>query len=243
MAMTANLSFSLHLEPVCRMDRLSIESCLAAGYEHISYTYNDPLKMGQLPLPAVYRDAREILPPPATTADTAVEHRNFRLRFMSAALFKHGGLWVDNDYVLTQRCPETPFLGLMDPDREGLAPYLLRLPEGSALAKIAIHTADHDLTAEAKPILQPVAKLMDVIRDMWPARGSTRILSAAEGCPFGHKHARIIIHAAPELELERVFGYKLWRRAWEHGDTTPATKFHNMAPFEQLWNCYFGMRE
>lgn len=232
------LSFSLHLQPISRMERLSIESCIDAGYEHRAYVYESQRWLGVLPVPAEYHDATTILPRKMLLKDIDEEHKAFRLLFMCAALFKHGGLWIENDYVLTRPFPLVPFVAVQDPDRDCLSPYALRLPPGSAIAQLALDTAETEI-AEAK---DPVVRLMSEIQENWPARRDAKVLTAAEACPFGRKHAQILINPAPELDQENVYGYKLWRHAWERGDTTPASKFHPMAPYEQLWNRYFGMR-
>jgi len=237
-APTIGLSFSLHLQPITRMERLSIESCLSAGYEHHAYVYGSQRWLGVLPVPAEYKDGAEIVPEDELTRDKDPKHQNFRLRFMCAALFRHGGVWVDNDYVLTQPLPKSPFLAVRDPDRHGLSPYLLRLPAGSAIAQRAVDSAENELEESDKP----VADLMDVIHDHWPTRPDATILTAAQGCPFGRDMSHMMINPTPELDQENVYGYKLWRNAWERGDTTPASKFSLMAPYEQLWSRYFGMR-
>ena len=232
------LSFSLHLQPISRMERLSIESCIDAGYEHRAYVYESQRWLGVLPVPAMYHDAVEIIPKQVLMQDKDEKHTNFRLLFMCAALFRHGGLWVDNDYVLTQPVPYAPFVAVKDPDQPGLCPYVLRLPPGSALAQRAVSVAESELADSKTPVLD----LMGAIQANWPARHDAKILTAAQACPFGLKHAKMLINPAPELDQENVYGYKLWRAGWERDDTTPASKFHHMAPYEQLWSRYFGMR-
>lgn len=232
------LSFSLHLQPVSRMERLAIESCIDAGYEHRGYAYGDPNKLGTLPVPANYHDANKIFPESMVPKDPEAQQK-FALAFMCRAMYTHGGLWIDNDYVLTRPMPQSPFLAVRDPDRDGLSTFALRLPAGSTVARLAMQTAETKL----KKAAFPAVVLMDSILSNWPVRSDARILTAAEACPFGRKHAQMLINPAPELDQERVYGYKLWRHVWEHEDCTPSSKFHHMSPYEQLWGRYFGMRE
>jgi hypothetical protein len=233
------LSFSLHLRPISRMERLSIESCLAAGYSHTAYVYGGATPwLGALPVPAKYFDAAAILPKRYMRPDASGSFQRSRLRFMCTAMFQHGGIWIDNDYVLTQAFPDTPLLAIASPDRHGFTDFALRLPAGSAIAQLAMNFAETAL-ADVK---DPTAVLMDSIKDNWPERHAASVLSASQGCPFSEKQAAAAISPAPDLDQTGVYGYKLWRDAWECEDCTPATKFTITAPYEQLWGRYFGMR-
>jgi hypothetical protein len=234
MEAASSLAFSLQLKPVTRMERLSAESCLAAGYDYRLYTYGDPQRYGVIPVPGEYADAREILPACECLPDPDGSYTTFRLRFMCAALFTHGGLWVDTDYVVTRTLPSAPFLAVRQASQ--LQPHALRLPAGSALALMA-----DDLAAEALEAHYPPSTILETIQENWPARPDAKILSADEACPIGADQSDLVINPAPRIQPDLVYGYKLWRSRWEEADCTPDSRFSQSSLFEQLWARHFGM--
>lgn len=241
-AVVPKLAFSLLLKPpITRMERLSVEACLTAGYDFRMYIYGDYQKFGVIPTPGCYADARQILPESECRPDGDGTFRTFQHRFMCAALFTHGGLWVDTDYVLTRALPAAPFLGIVGHD-DRLQTHALRLPAGSALALMAEEAAiDAANTAREVRQVPFQHQVMSAIYDGWPSRTDAKLLPAALGCPLGPDKTDLVINPAPKIQPDQVYGYKLWRSLWETEDTSPTTKFHHDAVFEQLWWRYFGM--
>lgn len=218
-----------------RMERLSIESCLSAGYNFRLYSYSPRDLCGALPKPAELVDAESILPREFCVPDQSGSYAWFQLAFMCAALFKHGGLWVDPDYVLTRQLPDAPFLALQAHEPAQIYLHALRLPAGSALAQYAAEAA-----IAAKDPTEYDCSVAQTLQESWPQRKDAILVPWERGCPYRREQADLVINQAPEIQPEFVYGYKLWRDAWEHEDCTPSSKFAQCTLFEQLWSLYFG---
>lgn len=235
--MTNQNVFSLQLQPVTRMERLSVESFLDAGYNYTLYAYDADRRFGVIPLPAEYADANQILPQSLCVPDRDGSYRTFTALFQFAALYKHGGLWADTDYVILRQLPEQDHLAIRDDDGT-LLPYLLRLPRESALAQVGMVWANERLSKAGH---DNRCTIMENLVFGWPQKPEDAIqIPVANGCPVRETDFNAVIEPMGLVLDEKAYGYKLWRSRWDCPDCTPDSKFSPDTIIEQLWQRYIG---
>jgi hypothetical protein len=224
------LVFSLQLTPVTRLERLSIESFINAGYDYRLYGYLTPDQLGAIPHPATYHDAREILPVMEDTHPEAILNA-----FQYALMAKHVGTWADTDYVLLRPLPTTELLGVRVD--AGLFPRLLRLPpevvEFYRLDKFALKYID------LKDPRERVAAKMSL---SWPRESQDSLLSSQDGCPLPAKQLGLLFDPGCVADLfpKSTYGICLWREAWGWLDRHPSSRFNTHSAYEMLWRLHFS---
>lgn len=236
-----NAMFSFQADEVCRMSRLVYESALSLGFDLYIYSYQAPKLIGALPFPAKHLDARTILSEDLFRPDADGSWENFTNLFQMAALYQHGGLWLDNDYILLKDIANTEYLGISDehPERIGPLPYLLRLPPKSKFAAAGLAIAN---TAYVERRLRPREKTFRKLAKLWP-KSQSNLLDFDDYCPISKSELDLVLCESPAnapFVFEYYGGIHLWQSDWAQYDLYPGSGFQVASPYEILWRMHFS---
>lgn len=226
--MSDNRVFALQLRSITRVERMAIESFVAAGYDYTLYTYGDPQYLDAIPAPARYADAREILPREECALGTDGKASRFEQRFKFMALYMFGGLAVPTDYVVLRRLPEDAYLGVTAGNSAPQIDQPLRAPQYSWFAR-------NMLRCMQEPAGDPVT----TAELSWPLRGAT-LMSQQQAAPLSREHIVDHLLSSAGMLARDVLGLCLHRTAWEDRERTPGTRFEPATLYERLWNHFFG---
>lgn len=237
---------SLQLDTVQRMARLSYESMITLGYDVYVYSYESASDIQALPVPAQHLDARHILPESAVFMDADGAWDGFTNLFQFQSLWKHGGLWIDNDYVLLRSLPTSRLLGI-GTDQE-FFPYLLRLPPRSELAARGLELAE-----KYKHRSDPREKTCRVLRSSWlelrptlldpgqylplPATATAQLLISSDYVTTTEQGPCSLRERI--LSEETVGGVHLWQPEWTRREFPVGSGTSDSCLYQLLWRLFF----
>jgi len=236
-----NAVFSFQADEVCRLARLAYESVLSLGFDLYVYSYQLPKLIGALPYPAKHVDARTILPDHLFRPDADGSWESFTNLFQLTALHKHGGLWLDNDYIMLKDVGNAPTLGIADnhPESSGPLPYVVRLPPGSRFAAAGMKLARDEYK---RPRPKPRERTFRKISSFWPKSGA-ELLDFDLYCPISSSELDLVLcqtGAGLGLPLDELGGIHLWQSDWAKYDLYPGSGFQVSSPYEILWRMHFS---
>lgn len=224
--------FSFQPDNVSRLARLSYESMIEQGYSVSIYSYEAPREIGALPIPAEHIDARQVVPEELVFRDSNGGWEGFTNLFQFAALHKHGGLWIDNDYVLLRRLAGVGALAIQGESIRTPLPYILRVPARSAFAARGI-----ELAGKYRNEPNPRELTCSKLGKEW-AELRARKLPPAKYCPIHPSELQQVLQVS-DFKLSRVSGLHLWQREWRRQEIGFGAGFPTDSTYEILWRELF----
>lgn len=225
--------FSFQPDNVCRLSRLSYESMIEQGYDVSVYSYENPQEIGALPTPAEHIDARQIVPEELVFRDADGGWEGFTNLFQFAALYKHGGLWIDNDYVLRTRLAGVGVVAIQGENDATPLPYVIRLPARSAFAAKGI-----ELAGRYRNGLHPRETTYQELRTEWEEL-HPRKLNPRRFCPIQRTELHQVLQNS-DFKLAGVRGLHLWQQEWRRQQIGFGAGFPAGSTYEILWRGLFG---
>jgi hypothetical protein len=123
--------FSYWSGPISWMERLSLDSARARGYDVTVYSF-EPQSLEREGLNCRVADAREVMDDSVLEGFRSVSPSHFTDHFRLEAIRRGCGTWIDLDIVFLRRLPDAPYL-FGWANRKSITNAILRFPDGAPL--------------------------------------------------------------------------------------------------------------